>query len=124
MSTLKSIGTKLMGAIIATGLVAGSAFAATGSTLTVTLPQSISVGSTVLPSGAYKITEFTMNDGSTLFVFRSDKGESTSALAMKNAEPSADQKTEVILSNSNGTLHLDKMFIEGEATGYQFADSK
>jgi predicted RecA/RadA family phage recombinase len=124
MNTLKSIGTKVIGAMIATGLVAGAAFAATGSTVTVTLPQSVSVGSAVLASGEYKVTEFAMNDGSSLFVFRSDKGEATSALAMKSADPAVDQKTEIVLSNQGGSLHLDKMFIAGEASGYQFAESK
>lgn len=124
MNAFKSIGTKLVGATIAAGLVAGAAFAGTGSTFTVNLPNSVSVGDAVLPSGEYKVSEFSMNDGSMLFVFRSDKGEATSALAMKNAEPAFGQKTEMILSNQKGTLHLDKMFIEGDSAGYQFAESR
>jgi hypothetical protein len=124
MNALKSIGTKVVSAIIATGLVAGAAFAASGTTVSVTLPQSVNVGSAVLPSGAYKVTEFSMTDGSSMFVFRNDKGEATSAMAMKNANPATDQKTEVVLSNQNGTLHLDKMFIAGQSTGYQFAGSR
>jgi len=124
MNALKSIGTKVMTAAIATGLVAGAAFAATGSVVTVTLPQSVSVGNATLASGQYTITESAMADGSSLFVFRSDKGDTTSAMAMKSAAPAAEQKTSVVLSNDNGTLHLDKVFIAGEATGYQFSDVK
>ena len=121
MNAFKTLGTKFAAAIIATGLVAGAAFAGTGAVVTVTLPQAVTLGSSTLASGEYKVTEFTMADGSSMFVFRSDKGEATSAMAMKNADPAVDQKTEVVLSNSGGTLHLDKMFIEGQATGYQFA---
>jgi len=121
MNTLKNLGIKFAGAAIAAGMVASAAFGLTGSVLTVNLPQSVSVGSAVLPSGEYKVSQFSMNDGNRLFVFRSEKGEAVSAVAMKSAEPSADQKTSVVLSNDNGTLRLDKMFIEGENAGYQFA---
>jgi hypothetical protein len=123
MSTLKTIGTKVVAAMIATGLVAGAAFAA-GNSITVTLPEAVTVGGATLPSGQYTITESTPADGSNLFVFRSDKGETTAAVAMKCAEPAVDQKTEVVLSHEGGTLHLDKLFIAGDSAGYQFADSK
>ena len=121
MNAFKTLGTKFAAAIIATSLVAGAAFAAAGSVVTVTLPQAVTLGNSTLASGEYKVTEFSMADGSSMFVFRSEKGETTSAMAMKNADPGFDQKTAVVLSNAGGTLHLDKMFIEGQATGYQFA---
>ena len=122
MNTLKNLGIKFAGAAVAAGMLASTAFGLTGSIMTVNLPQSVSVGSAVLPSGEYKVTQFSMNDGNKLFVFRSDKGnEAVSAVALKSAEPSADQKTSVVLANDNGTLRLDKMFIEGDNAGYQFA---
>ena len=123
MNALTSIGTKVVAAMIATGLVAGAAFAAGGSTVKVTLPEAVVVGGATLASGQYTITESSLADGN-LFVFRSDKGEATVAMAMKNAEPAADQKTEVVLSHEGGILHLDKLFIEGDAAGYQFVESK
>jgi hypothetical protein len=122
MNTLRNLGIRFAGAAVAAGMLASAAFGLTGSVMTVNLPQSVSVGSAVLPSGEYKVSQFSMNDGNKLFVFRSDKGsEAVSAVAMKSAEPSADQKTSVVLSNDNGTLRLDKMFIEGDNAGYQFA---
>lgn len=124
MNALRSIGTKVVTTMIATGLVAGAAFAASGSMVKVTLPEAVNVGGATLASGQYTITESTMADGSNLFVFRSEKGEATAALAMRSAEPAAEQKTEVVLSNEGGILHLDKLFIEGDSAGYQFADSK
>jgi hypothetical protein len=122
MNTFRNLGIKFAGAAVAMGMVASAAFGLTGSVLTVNLPQSVSVGSAVLPGGEYKVTQYSMNDGNRIFVFRSDKGnEAVSAVAMKSAEPSADQKTSVVLANDNGTLRLDKMFIEGDNAGYQFA---
>ncbi|HEU5022123.1 MAG TPA: hypothetical protein VFT60_09525 [Bryobacteraceae bacterium] len=122
MNTFRNLGIRFAGAAVAMGMVAGAAFGMNGSVLTVHLPQAVSVGKAVLPGGQYKITELSMNDGNKLFVFRSDDGsEAISAVAMKSADPSADQKTSVVLSNENGTLRLDKMFIAGENAGYQFA---
>ena len=110
--------------MIATGLIAGAAFSGGGNTVSVILPGAVSVGGATLPGGQYKITESTLADGNSLFVFRSEKGETAVAVASKNADPSADQKTEVVLSKEGGTLHLDKLFIEGASVGYQFAETK
>ena len=121
MNALKSIGTKVVTAIVATGLVAGAAYAASGATITVNLPQAVTVGNATLASGEYKISETSLNDGDSLFVFRSDKGETVAAVAMRSVTSATDQKTEVVLSNEGGSMHLDKMFIAGESTGYQFA---
>jgi hypothetical protein len=122
MSTLKNLGIKFAGAAMAAGMAAGAAFGSTGTVLTVTLPQAVTVGNSVLPSGAYKVTTIGMNEGAGLFVFRADNGsEAVSVIASKSVEPATNQKTSVVLSNDNGTLHLDKMFIAGESAGYQFA---
>jgi len=110
--------------MIATGLVAGAAFAASGDTLTINLPEAATVNGSTLASGQYNVTESSLADGSSLLVFRSDKGDATAVVAMKTAEPSADQKSEVVLSHEGGTLHLDKMFIAGESAGFQFSESK
>jgi hypothetical protein len=124
MNALTNFATKVVTAIVATGLVAGAAFAASGSTITINLPETATVNGSTLASGQYKVTETSMNDGSTLLVFRSDSGDATAVVAMRNAEPAADQKSEVVLSHEGGSLHLDKMFIEGEGAGFQFSESK
>ncbi len=121
MSALKSIGSKVTTTLIVAGLAAGAAFAATGKTVTVKLPEAVTLGGTTLAGGEYTITESSMNDGSSLFIFRSDKGASVAAVGMRNIAPAADQKTEVVLANDGGALRLDKMFIEGDAAGYRFA---
>jgi hypothetical protein len=122
MNALKSIGTKIVTAMVATGLIAGAAFGADGYMVTVTLPDAVNVSGATLPGGQYTITESTMADGNSLFIFRSEKGGATSAVALKSAEPAVYQKTEIVFSNEGGTLHLDKMFIKGDGAGYQFAE--
>ena len=124
MKAITNFGIKVIGAMIATGLVAGAAFAASGDTLTINLPEAATVNGSTLASGQYNVTESSLADGSSLLVFRSDKGDETAVVAMKTAEPSADQKSEVVLSHEGGTLHLDKMFIAGESAGFQFSESK
>ena len=124
MNALTNFGTKVVFSMIAAGLIAGAAFAASGDTLTINLPEAATVNGSALASGQYKVTETAMADGSSLLVFRSDKGDATAVVAMRSAEPSADQKSEVILSHEGGSLHLDKMFIQGESAGYQFSESK
>jgi hypothetical protein len=124
MNSLKNFGTKVVFSMIAAGLIAGAALAASGDTLTINLPEAATVNGSQLASGQYKVTETSMADGSSLLVFRSDKGDATAVVAMRSVEPSADQKSEVVLSHEGGNLHLDKLFIAGEGAGYQFSESK
>ena len=124
MNSLKNFATKVVFSTIAAGLAATAAFAASGDVLTINLPEAVTLNGSVLPSGQYKITETSMADGSGLLVFRSDKGTATAVLAMRSAEPSADQKSEVILANEGGSMRLDKLFVQGESAGYQFSESK
>ncbi len=124
MNSLKNFGTKVVFSMIASGLAVGAAFAASGDTLTINLPEAASLNGSTLASGQYRVTETAMADGSSLLVFRSDKGNATAVVAMKSAEPSADQKSAVVLSNEGGSLHVDKLFIQGESAGYQFSESK
>lgn len=124
MNALKTFATKIIGTAIATGLIAGAAFAATASSVNVTLPEPVSIGGATLASGHYTITESFNAGNVSMLVFRDDKGDATTAIAKKIADRADDDKTEVILSQNGGTLHLDKMFIQGDAVGYQFDGAK
>jgi hypothetical protein len=124
MNAHRNFATKVVFSMIAAGLAAGAAFAGTGATLTVNLPEAVTVNGSPLASGQYTVTENSMADGSSLLVFRTDKGQATAVVAMKSADPAVDQKTELVLSHEGGSLHLDKMFIEGEGAGFQFSESK
>lgn len=124
MNAFKNFGTKVVFSIVAAGLAAGAAFAASGTSVTVNLPEAVSVNGSTLASGQYTVTENPMADGSSILVFRTDKGDATAVVAMRSASPSAGQKSELLLSNEGGNLHLDKLFIQGESAGFQFPESK
>ena len=126
---LRNAGTKIAGAMIAMGIAATAAFASLGDyTLNVTLPEAVSVGKITLPSGAYKVSEVQMGGGESVFVFRNDNGEAQAvATATRTASPDdlnsfgLSKKTEIVLSPSeDGTMHLNELFIEGDAAGYRF----
>jgi hypothetical protein len=132
MRTTRIKGTKFITTVIATGLMAGTAFAAAGSVISVTLPETVSVGHTTLARGRYKMSEISLASAQRIFVFRDDKGDAAAVvIASKTADPNdvntwgASQRTEVVLSpDQDGMLRLDKMFIEGDTTGYQFETLK
>jgi hypothetical protein len=66
----KNAGKKVATVMIATGLAAGAALAAMGSTVDVTLPETVTVGKTILPSGSYRINEVTLGSGGkSMFLF-------------------------------------------------------
>jgi len=117
-------GSKVVFSVIAAGLAASAAFATTGARLTINLPEAVTVNGSTLASGQYKVTETSMADGASLLVFRSDKGEATGVVVKKTASAAPDQKSEAILSSEGGSLHLDKLFVEGESAGFQFSESK
>jgi hypothetical protein len=120
---MNALTVKIFSVAIAAGLAAGAAFAASASTVTVTLAEAVTLGTTTLPAGLYQVTESATGNGD-LFVFRSNNGEVAATLAMRTAEAAPDQKTEVVLTHEGGALHMDKLFIAGENTGYQFPESK
>ena len=125
MRIIKTLGA-LCVALGGIGLVT-PAYSAAGNTVRVTLPEAVSVGNATLEGGQqYEISEVSAGAGASLFVIRSDEGDTVAvAAAMKTAGPATDQKTEVVLSRDDaGSLHLDKLFVEGESTGYRFINAK
>lgn len=119
MSTLKNFGIKAVMAVAVTGLAAVSAFA---SDVHVNLPANVNVGGTTLAGGDYTISEVDLaGGGASMFVFRSDKGETVSIMGSHTVSATPDQQTEVVLSKDNGALRLDRLFIEGTDTGFQFS---
>ena len=123
MNALKSIAVKVFTVAIATGLVAGGAFAA-DLTVAITLPPSVKLGGATLAGGEYKVTESPMGNGSGWFEFRSETGELVGVMAKKSAEPSVGGKTEVILSHEGDTVRVDKLFIAGDSASYEFPESR
>lgn len=129
MTGLRNTAIKVAGAMIATGLAASAAFAATGDTVNVTLPEAVTVGHTTLPGGTYQISEVPVGAES-LFLFRDSHGNTAAvAEATRTASPThadskgASQKTEIVLAPSkSGKMHIDEMFVEGDTAGYRFTN--
>jgi hypothetical protein len=120
---MNALTVRILTTAVAAGLAVSAAFAAPDSTVTVTLPETVTLGTSTLSPGQYQVTESATGVGS-LFVFRSNTGEVVATMAAKSADAAPDQKTEVVLSHENGALHVDKLFIAGENTGFQFPESK
>lgn len=98
-------------------IAGGLALAATQDLATVTLPHAVGVGSTTLPSGNYTIAD----EGDGAFLIQSDTGQKSAVvLGRRIQSDEAAPKTEVVLSGEGGSLHLDKLFIEGQTEGYEF----
>jgi len=107
---------------MAGGLMVGVMLAGEVNPVTVTLPHAVTVGSTTLPSGEYTISSVDMADGE-LFVVRSANGATVSLLSEKIEAPDQD-KTKVVFTKDGDNWHFDKLFIQGDETGYQFVNVK
>ena len=107
---------------MAGGLIAGVMFAGQVNPVTVTLPHAVTVGSTTLPSGEYTISSVDMTDGE-LFVVRSANGPTVSLLS-ERIDAHDQNRTEMVLSKDGDNWHFDKLFIQGDETGYQFINVK
>ena len=107
--------------VVATGaLLAGSI-----SPVKVTLPEAVTVGATILPGGEYTISSVDLNDGNSWFVVRSEHGQTITTLHAQRINPIASEdKTRVTLAKDGNAWHLDKLFIRGDESGYQFTDQK
>lgn len=99
-------------------LMAGAlASAATVNIASVTLPNAVSVGSATLPGGHYTIA----SEGDGTFLIQSDNGQKSAMLMGRRIESGeAARRTEVVLSGEGDSLHLNKLFIEGQTEGYEF----
>jgi hypothetical protein len=143
MRTTKTKATKFFITVIASGLMASAAFAGDGgntqspyaagaNTINVTLPEAVSVGDKTLRRGKYQISEIALGSAESSFLFRDDNGNTAAILqATRTASPSkvdfsgAAEKTELLLSSSeDGTVRLNKLFIEGQTSGFQFVNLK
>jgi hypothetical protein len=142
MRTAKVKATKLFTTLIAAGLMAGTAFAGGGNAeapyaaganaINVTLPEAIRVGDKTLPPGKYQISEVALGSAHSSFLFRDDNGNTAAILgATRTASPGkidlsgAVEKTELLLSSDeSGTVRLNKLFIEGQVSGFLFVNLK
>jgi hypothetical protein len=82
----------------------------------VTLSSPIQAGSATLPSGHYTISSV----GGDIFLLESDKGDRAFVMGHQIENNTAAPKTEVLLKSDGEGLRLDKLYFEGDTTGYEF----
>jgi hypothetical protein len=134
MISIKNAGAKIAGAMIAMGLTAGAAFAAIGYTVNVTFPEAVSVGGATLPGGSYRVNETPLVGGESMLVFHDSKGSAAASVtATRTVSPSSantdseglSKRTEFILSEGeNGITHVNRMFVEGDRTGFRLLNPR
>lgn len=90
--------------------------------LRVTLPQAVMVGQTQLPAGTYFIQQLTDDGNAGIISIHSEShGPSVEVLAtrIEEANGHSAQRSEVTLKAVGGQYQLDKIWIEGQITGYE-----
>lgn len=87
--------------------------------LKVNLPEHVVVGGVALPGGSCTIQDIGKDDGATVLLIRSNTGVNVAVIAepIMPLQPSAEQ-TRVVLRREGNNYQLDKIWIEGQATGY------
>jgi hypothetical protein len=113
-------GMKCVSGVVVTGaLLVSSLMAATPNRIMVTLPHAVTVGNTTLPSGSYTISNLDMADGE-YFVIRSANSAAVATIQAMKITANTSDKTQIQFSQDGDTWRFDKMFVEGDGTGYQF----
>jgi hypothetical protein len=106
--------------ILAGGILAASAmFAAPLSEVTVNVPHEVTVGSTVLPAGAYTMLPYETSNGAEFFIVRSNN--TSLVVPVQKVEGDSATKTAVTFSEDGGAWHLNRLSVEGETTSYEFS---
>jgi hypothetical protein len=89
----------------------------------VNLPYSVTIGDKILQPGTYTIQELDSNAGkSPVLVIYGDNGMQfeTSAMTIPALEDGAQSETRVILHHIGDDYYFDKIWIQGDAYGYEF----
>ncbi len=120
-NTIARFGRKVFALISGAVLMAGAVAASNGTQVSVTLPHSVTVGSTTLPSGDYTITTIDMA-GEDIFVIRAENGSAVATLqAQKVILATRAEKSGVSLSKDGDTWSIDKLVVEGDGVEYHFS---
>jgi hypothetical protein len=97
----------------------GPATAQTGSSIKLTLPYAVTVGTVTLPAGDCLITDLKDNGHQTLFQIRSDAGPAAELMMERTGAPDDPQATapSVQLRHTGNNYELDGITIDGK--GYK-----
>ena len=86
----------------------------------ITLPYSVTVAGIPLPAGACTVEE--MEFASPVLIFRSESGTSVDVFATVIATPdnSVSNRTALVLQQSGAERNASKLWLEGQAWGFEF----
>ncbi|MES1258615.1 MAG: hypothetical protein ABUS51_09295 [Acidobacteriota bacterium] len=118
-------GQTCVSVVIGSGLIAGALLAGEVNRVIVTLPHAVTVGSVTLPVGEYTLTSMDMSDGDQYFIVRGDHTPTVTLQTQKiDAPVDGSKKTEVVFTQDGAAWHFEKLFVQGDTTGYQFTNAK
>ncbi len=121
MNAFLRMGRTCASMIIGGGLMAGALLASGNNEISVALPHAVTVGSTTLPAGNYKLTEFTLG-GMDYFIAR---GEDGSVATLQAEQTSGDaSRTEVVFSKDGDTWHFSRLRVAEDGAVYTFVNTK
>ena len=115
------IGRTCVSMALAGGLSALAMFGAAANSVTITLPHSVAVGSTTLPSGNYTITSMELAGGNQYFILRAENGAAAATLQAQRVTGEVPDVTSVEFSTAGPNWQFRKLFIQGASTSYEFA---
>ena len=100
--------------------MAGALLAGNVNEISVTIPHTVEVGSTTLPSGHYTLSSFEMG-AEEYFVLRTDRGAAVATLQAQPIDNDSDGKqTKLVFSKDGDVWHFDKLELAGVGASFQF----
>ena len=120
MKNTKTFRAALTSALLFSVMTALPAAAASMRPVKITLPNNITVAGMSLAAGAYTVEQLDME--SPVLMFRSESGKSVDVFATVIATPnnSVSNHTALVLQQSGAERDASKLWIEGEAWGFEF----
>jgi hypothetical protein len=109
-------------AVVMAMLVASSAgFAQIVRPIRFTLPHDVTVGAVTLPAGECNIESIHTETSSSTLVIRcgTDIAATAAAMRVSRMDGRPADRTELVLRNHAGTLELHRVWVAGEAYGYE-----
>ena len=120
MKNTRAFHAALTSVLLFSAMTALPAAAASMRPVKITLPYNVTVAGTPLAAGTYTVEQLDL--GGPVLMFRSEGGKSVDVFATVIATPnnSISNRTALVLQQSGTELDASKLWLEGEAWGFEF----
>jgi hypothetical protein len=120
MKNTKTLHAALTSVLLFSAMTVLPAAAASMRPVKINLPYNVTVAGVPLAAGAYTVEQLDL--GSAVLMFRSESGRSVDVFATVIATPnnSVSNHTALVLQQSGAERDASKLWIEGEAWGFEF----